>query len=77
MKKSNLYTALLLLGVLHHDYWYWNDPTLVFGIMPIGLAYHAAYSVVAGVLWALVMKYAWPSEVEEFARPEREGTFRE
>lgn len=54
----------LVLAVLHHDFWWWSDATLVFGFMPIGLAYHAFYSLLAGCLWALAVKYAWPSEAD-------------
>ncbi len=33
---------LVLLAVLHQDFWWWDDGhTLVFGFMPVGLAYHA------------------------------------
>jgi hypothetical protein len=38
---------------------------LVFGFIPIGLSYHACYTIAtAGVMWLLV-KYAWPSHLEE------------
>ena len=65
--KKFLYGGLILLAVLHQDFWWWNDATLVFGFLPIGLAYHAAYSVVAGLTWYLILTYAWPVEVERFA----------
>lgn len=56
---------LVLLAILHQDYWWWNsvDP-LVFGFVPIGLAYHAGVSVVAACLWALAVKYCWPKDVD-------------
>jgi len=56
-----------VLFVLHHDGWWWDDRRLVFGFLPIGLAYHAAYSLAAGILWALASRYAWPSHIEEWA----------
>jgi hypothetical protein len=55
------------LFLLHHDFWWWDDPTLVFGFIPIGLAYHSAYSVVAGITWWLAIRHAWPEEIEEWA----------
>ncbi|MBI1371621.1 MAG: hypothetical protein GC159_02505 [Phycisphaera sp.] len=58
---------VVLMIVLHHDFWFWDDRTLVFGFMPIGLAYHAAYSIAVGVLWLLAVKFAWPSHIEEWA----------
>ncbi len=58
--------AVALLYVLHQDVWFWDDARpLVFGFLPIGLFYHAAFTVAtAGVLWLLV-KVAWPSHLEE------------
>ena len=35
--------------------------------MPEGLAFHAGYSIAAASLWALAMKFAWPSHIEEWA----------
>lgn len=65
--KKLIYGGLVLLAILHQDFWWWHDATLVFGFMPIGLAYHALYSVVAGLAWYLVLTYAWPAELERFA----------
>jgi len=59
---SRLIMALvLLLAVLHHDFWLWHSTTLVFGFLPSGLAYHMAFSVAAGLVWLLAIKYAWPN----------------
>jgi len=59
---------VLILGVLHHDFWWWNDHTLVLGFLPVGLAYHAFYSLGCGLVWWLVVTYAWPKDIEAFAR---------
>ena len=58
--------AVALLYLLHQDFWFWNEARpLVFGFLPIGLFYHAAFTVAtSGVLWLLV-KAAWPSHLEE------------
>ena len=60
--------ALLVavLFVLHQDVWFWSTAhPVVFGILPIGLAYHVLYSiVVAGVMWLLV-RYAYPRDLED------------
>lgn len=66
MKKA-VYLALILLGVLHQDFWLWDDPTLLFGFLPVGLAYHALFSVLAAALWLLALIYDWPVETEAFA----------
>lgn len=61
-----IYGAAILLAVLHQDFWYWDDPTLVWGgIIPIGLAYHMMFSVLASLIWALAVVFAWPTDVEE------------
>lgn len=59
--------AAVVLALLHHDFWFWNDKTLVFGFMPIGLLYHAIYSLIAGLLWWCAVKFAWPHDVEAWA----------
>lgn len=59
-----------LLCALHHDFWYWDDTTLVFGFLPVGLVYHIGYSLAAGALWFAMMKFAWPGHIERFANGE-------
>jgi len=39
----------------------------VFGFLPIGLLYHAIFSLAAGALWACAVKFAWPTHIEEWA----------
>ena len=67
MNKPVILIIFLLLVVLHQDFWNWDNASLVFGFMPVGLFYHACYSLVAALFWALVMKFAWPTELEEWA----------
>ncbi len=66
--RKLIYALIVLLAVLHQDFWWWNtaDP-LVCGFVPIGLAYHALVSVLAAVLWALAVKYCWPMGVDDDA----------
>jgi hypothetical protein len=66
MKKVVVILAVLL-GILHQDFWNWNNSGLVFGFMPVGLFYHACYSAAAAVLWAFAIKFAWPSEIVAWA----------
>ncbi len=73
MKKTLLLTTLILaVYVLHQDFWNWKiaEP-LIFGFLPIGLAYHAGYSVLAAVTMAILVKFAWPKDLEE---PQEHGT---
>jgi hypothetical protein len=60
---------LLLVAItyfLHQDFWFWRSARpLVFGFLPVGLAYHAAYCLVAALLmWALT-RFAWPAHLEQ------------
>ncbi|MBX3745305.1 MAG: hypothetical protein KF833_08330 [Verrucomicrobiae bacterium] len=56
-----------LLFILHHDFWWWDDRSLVLGVVPIGLAYHGMFSVAAAMLWAAATRFAWPGEIEAWA----------
>ena len=56
---------LIVVYALHQDVWFWGTARpLVFGFLPIGLAYHAAYCVaVAAMMWGLT-RFAWPGRLE-------------
>jgi len=66
MKRALLVIIVAALYVLHQDFWFWRAANpLVFGFIPVGLFYHACYTVVVAiVLWMLVSQ-AWPSELED------------
>lgn len=64
---------ILLLGIVHWDFWLWSDRTLVFGFMPVGLFYQVCISIAAAIGWALVIKFAWPKDVERWADEGRDG----
>lgn len=65
--RKLLFVLVLVLGVLHQDFWNWDNGGLVFGFMPVGLAYHAGYTLAAVMLWCFAIKFAWPSELEAWA----------
>ncbi|MGC6464057.1 MAG: DUF3311 domain-containing protein [Akkermansiaceae bacterium] len=65
--KGLIIIVFLVLVVLHQDFWNWDNANLVFGFMPVGLFYHACYSLTAALFWAIVMKVAWPASLEEWA----------
>ena len=67
MGKATVWGLFIILFFLHQDFWWWEDSDLVFGFMPIGLAYHAAFSVACAGLGALAIRYAWPHDLEKFA----------
>jgi hypothetical protein len=61
---------VLVLIVLHQDYWLWDNTTLVFGFLPIAIFYHMGISLAAVVVWLLATRYAWPVEEDkETIRP--------
>lgn len=62
--RNIVWGLILLLIVLHQDFWFWNDATIVCGFLPIGLAYHIGLSLAATAVWWLATKYAWPAEAE-------------
>jgi len=68
--RTKLRLALLVPGVhlLHQDCWNWTrvEP-LVFGVPPVGLAYHGACAVLAAVLMALLVE----ARLARRARPHR------
>ena len=57
---------ILLLAILHQDWWWWEaKEPLVFGFMPIGLAWHAGISLAAGLVGLLAGKVGWPDHVDD------------
>jgi uncharacterized protein DUF3311 len=73
MKKALLALAVLVVYALHQDVWLWGraEP-LVLGFLPVGLFYHAAYSVLAALLMWLLVAQAWPHGLEREAEEHRE-----
>ena len=68
MRRALLVLAVLVLYVLHQDIWFWRTARpLVFGFMPIGLFYHACFSVAASLLMWLLVTHAWPGPLEDEA----------
>ena len=65
LKKLILFLLIAAVYVLHQDYWNWKNAGLVFCVLPAGLAYHAAYSVVCSILMAVLVLSAWPSHLED------------
>lgn len=54
-----------ILYFLHQDFWFWKDARpLVFGFLPVGLAYHGAYTLVIAAFMALLCRVAWPAHLE-------------
>ena len=41
---------------------------LVFGFLPVGLAYHGAYCLAVALLMWLLTRLAWPAHLERWSR---------
>ena len=68
MTKKLLVVVVAILYILHQDIWFWRTPyiwgVMPLGFVPIGLFYHACFSVAAAFVMWLLVKYAWPSHLE-------------
>ena len=69
MKRILLILAVFALYLAHQDFWNWTrvEP-LLFDFLPIGLWYHAAYSLLASAVMWLLVKFAWPRSLEDTER---------
>ena len=58
--------VLALVYAPHQDVWLRRSARpLVFGFLPAGLAYHAAYTLAISLLMWLLVNVAWPSHLDE------------
>jgi hypothetical protein len=55
---------ILLLIVLHQDSWNWKDKTLIFNFLPIGLAYHAGFTILSAVTLWVFTRLFWPTHLD-------------
>jgi Protein of unknown function (DUF3311) len=69
MKRILLVLGISAVYLAHQDFWNWTrvEP-LLFGFLPIGLWYHAAYSLLVSALMWLVVKFAWPRSLEDIEK---------
>lgn len=66
MKTAGLAVLVIVYWALHQDIWFWRDARpLAFGFLPVGLTYHAVYTLGIALLMYLLVKVAWPSELEK------------
>ena len=57
--------ALVAFYGLHQDWWLWREARpFVFGVFPIGLFYHAAYTVAVSLVLAVLVRIFWPHHLE-------------
>jgi hypothetical protein len=63
MLRRLLFAALVLAFLLHNDTWQWDDARTVAGL-PVGLAYHVGFCVAVALLMGLLVRFAWPRDLE-------------
>jgi hypothetical protein len=64
-KRLLLIAAIAGLYLAHQDFWFWRTARpLVFGFLPVGLAYHAAYCLASALLMWLLTSVAWPAHLD-------------
>ena len=63
--------AAVALYLLHQDVWFWRAARpLVFGFLPVGLAWHGAYCIAVSLLMLWLTRVAWPADLEARANGE-------
>ena len=66
MVRFGWLVLIVALYLLHQDIWFWRTARpLVFGFLPIGLAYHAAYCLAVALLMWVLTRAAWPAHLED------------
>ena len=58
------WTLICLLVVLHQCTLPWQSKTLWLGFIPGVLGYHVVISLATAGAWALVVKFAWPADLD-------------
>jgi hypothetical protein len=65
MANAASIALIVALYLLHQDFWLWGEARpLVFGVLPIGLFYHAAFTVATSLAMALLVRLLWPSALD-------------
>ena len=73
-----IFTGIVIaIYLLHQDLWFWRTARpLVFGFLPIGLFYHGVFCLLCSIVMVLLVKFAWPLDLDAPASgllPEDEG----
>ena len=66
MRLVSVALVTALVYALHQDFWFWRTARpLVFGFLPVGLAYHAAYTLAISVLMLYFVRHHWPHHLDD------------
>jgi hypothetical protein len=71
--RSLVWLLFVLMFLVHQDFWWWDDSSLVLGFLPVGLAFHGLFSIGCSLLGWLAITKAWPTELEAFADDKEEN----
>ena len=64
-RKFSLSLLVIMVFLVHQDFWNWkNAEPFVFGFLPVGLAYHAGSAILAAIMMALLVRFAWPNDLD-------------
>ena len=66
--KLIIWLLVATLIIFHQDFWNWNDQTMFFEFVPIGLMYHIGISIAAAFVWFLACTFAWPAGIDDFEK---------
>ena len=70
--RSLVWLLFVVMFFAHQDFWWWDDSSMVFGFLPVGLAFHGLFSIGCALLGWLAISKAWPTELEAFADEKEE-----
>lgn len=73
MGQKIIWLLFFVLFFMHQDFWWWDDESLMFGFLPVGLAFHALFSIACALLGWAAIKFAWPKKLESFAETANSG----
>ena len=66
MSRLLLILLVLVFYALHQDIWFWRTiRPIAFGVLPVGLFYHAVYTFLISLLVWLLVRVAWPAHLED------------
>ena len=63
-KSSKLFAAglILILFVVHQDFWNWGVTERIIGGLPQGFVFQVGLSIAAALVWWIVTLTAWPKD---------------
>jgi hypothetical protein len=65
VRTAWLALLVALVYVLHQDIWFWREARpFAFGFLPVGLFYHAVFTLASSALLVVLVTYAWPAHLE-------------